>query len=159
MRKFLSALALAAGVLACSVSTNPSPNADSLLVGTWTADTADIHISLNLDQAGCSFDPGAGVTGEYICTSLGQGSFHVMTPAVQGNFSASASYDHVPGELASVPYVQFSMDEGSGTFAGAALSATMPDSSHLVGEISPVAGVKDFVFGADSGITLTFTRQ
>jgi len=159
MRRLVAALALTTCILACSTITSPSQNADTLLAGTWTADTADIHISFTLKPAGCIFDPGVGLAGESVCTSLGQGSFHVMTPAVTGNLLATATYDHVTGELPSTPYVQFSTDAGSGTSAAAALNASMPDSSHLVGTINPVAGVQGFAFGADSGVTLTFTRQ
>lgn len=159
MRRFVAALALTTCMLACSTITNPSQNSDTLLVGTWTADTADIHISFTLKAAGCSFDPSAGLAGETVCTSLGQGSFRVMTPAVTGNLLATASYDHVTGELPSLPYVQFSTGAGNGTSAAAGLSAAMPDSSHLVGTISPVTGIQAYAFGADSGVKLTFTRQ
>ena len=159
MRKTLSVLALTACLFACHTVTSPSQNADTLLVGTWTADTADIHISFTLKAAGCSFDPNAGALGETVCTSLGQGSFSVMTPAVTGNFLVTASYDHLSGELPSFPYVQFSANQQNGTQADAGLNAAMPDSSHLTGMIQPVTGIPGYTFGADSGVALTFTRQ
>jgi hypothetical protein len=159
MRRFVAALSLTTCVLACSTITSPSKNADTLLAGTWTADTADIHISFTLKPAGCIFDPSAGLAGETVCTSLGQGSFRVMTPAVTGDLLATATYDHVSGELPTLPYVQFTANQGGGASAGAGLHATMPDSSHLVGTIAPVTGIQAYAFGADSGVTLTFTRQ